>query len=183
MTQSGTFPKVDGDVLYAQDMNLLAQAPRYIKMGSFATVGSIAGNYINLGSVLISGNSLTNPCELQINGYFDEKDIKDGVALRLSGLSNTMTFNIGSGMVSNGPPYFFESSILLGSPFKGCGVMKMWTPVLNQNISLEGNRADTKFVANINTGSPLVILFLGSNISSNMTLSAYSINAFRGATQ
>jgi len=57
MTAEGSFPKVDGDILYASEVNRFARAGGLIAAGSTASAGS-STNFQTIGSVFVSGINL-----------------------------------------------------------------------------------------------------------------------------
>lgn len=123
MTAQNVFPKVDGDILYASEINNF-NSTRFLGAGSSAIflsgVPYVGGTGI-LGSILIPANTIKgNPYEICFSIY-DNATFSPGsdmVYLTISGpLSNHGLIPLDDAFVSS--IGWHEGKFLLGSPFRG----------------------------------------------------------------
>lgn len=187
MTVEGVFPKVDGDVLYASEVNRFARAGRFITISGTPVALSGTG-YQTLGSVLIGAGSLSNPCHINITYWFGRDstgtDQIFSPRIRISGLSSYSSGNIlfsGTNAVSASEG---TCDIMLGSPGSGIIIHKGFGINTNAN-DLFDNAPSTRIsknnIDNFNTGSPVVIFFDAQNAGAgSCTYRNISIQAFRG---
>jgi len=89
MTNSGTFPKIDGDKFYAQDVNLISNQMFIEKSGTVsyttATTLSLISSGLNFGSTAIVSKAYTNAIQNFAYGYD-----KSGFGVTCSGTSGTV---------------------------------------------------------------------------------------------
>lgn len=179
MTAQDTFPKVDGDVLYASEINRFSRAPQFITISNTSGLTLASGtDYQNAGSVLIGVGSLSNPCSLSIFGLcVGYGAAATALKIQFSGLSGNaeVTMNDDSALTD----FFYKGDILLGSPFgNSLAGMKFNYATVDTDAATASYNSN-RFLEGFNPGSPTVILFKQrvSSISGN---SSYSIQAYRG---
>lgn len=156
MANEGEFPKVDGDILYAEDINIIHNNTSYIYTGSSAWLLSGTTIASGLGSVVISTGSMSNP--VHIGGTIIATGDQGNAGISLF---QTSGLNINEGMLVNvvntGGMYHYNA--LLGSPLAG-GI----SIVNNFQGTNTAIRAQTRpNISNINVeDNPLVIAMTGS---------------------
>ncbi len=171
----GIFPKIDGDILYASEVNRFARAGGFLLIGSTSvTVSSGTGPQV-VGSWLIPANILSDPCAIYGQISINKTSTSDSIILRLSG-TNTGDVSIGVG--SNSQPDNFNKAI-----FEGIlpGFIKMQsyrtmvdvsTATSNSTWSIENN--------SFNPGSEFVVFVAGSWASST-SLNKANVQFYRGS--
>lgn len=170
MTAQNVFPKIDGDIQYASEVNRFAQSGKFIAAGSTPTL--ISGTAFQvLGSFVMSG--LSAPVEIDI--FCTTKQLAtDFLTFQLSGLSANATLVAGSNMNTGSATYDFKA--IIGSPF--FGVMNTIVYALNDAASSDTAVNRIKYsngiVNNLDTVSPFV-LFLGGNFTGSTSVYNYMI--------
>jgi len=167
----GTFPKVDGDILYASEVNRFASAGRGFYIGS-GVIGS-ATAYQNLGSVVIGPGSLSNPCLLVVDVMMATNAIK----VQISGLAANNYVEI-SGATSTS--IFMSARATLGSPYPG-RILGIASPDATQ-INAKSNSAllgATSTINHLDTGSTVVVFVKAASDSAG-AVGNYSVQSFRG---
>lgn len=166
----GTFPKVDGDIQFATEVNRFASAGRYVQVGSIAQIASGA-TVQDLGSILISPGSLSNPAQVTID-MSSLKNARDDINLEVSGPGANGTISAGSFIAD---PHF-KGTFTIGSPGSG---------FINLMSFGNGNFQDgvgTSKIASLNdldAGSAVVIKF-SAIASANLAIPSFSVQSFRG---
>ena len=161
MTAEKVFPKSDGDISYASEVNNFALSSKYIGSANFTITGS-ATAFVTIGSFLFGAGSLSNPVFLEIpySEVFTGAGF-GGIKITLSGLSSTNVIT-----ANPGPTYGYVRA-MIGSPMYG------WC-----SIDGAGTGASDGAQTIINhkyTGSPLVLFV---DMTCNTTSGAVTMNMF-----
>jgi hypothetical protein len=180
MAAEGTFPKVDGDVLYASEVNKF-RMNEFIAAGSTITVQSGAGVQ-ELGSVVINKSGLSIPCCLNIYYKTIEnagENARTEFQIMISGANGNSTISCGSRTTSPGADYDHFGTI-------NC-VLNVGTGfyIRHVNDGIAGAFNQTVDTMTWFTGSNIAIRFQARNASSGTTWDAgfsdYFIQMDRGA--
>jgi hypothetical protein len=163
MAAEGVFPKVDGDILYASEVNSFNANGRYIAAGSYLI--SSGTNYFIVGSHLISG--LGNPTSLE---YFFTGSGAIAFSLSISGLAAESKVNVSGLNVSP----VGRIQLLFGSPMVGIG-QAVWNSVSDNKT--QPFSAATNYINNIYPGSPFVIGISGLTNMNGSAVLNYFITA------
>ncbi len=180
MTDEGTFPKIDGDILYGSEVNKFNNAGEFLKIGSTLSVGS-ATIIQTAGSVLIPAGSLSNPCHLQINflNNIGASAITQNI-IGVSGTSGSITLSAGSNI---GRDFRFgRANIFIGSPMSGCGALQVQGGDIQFDVVNGGIfQVDGDLASNIDPSEPLVIFFNLKAVETER-YEYYSIHAIGGTS-
>lgn len=172
MTAEGIFPKNDGDVLYASEVNRLAKAGEYISIGSFAVIGSNASQ-VDAGSIVIPSGTLTNSAGLYMT-FNTTKISADNLYIYVSGASVTGDMAIGANRTN--PLYIFQASI--GNPFAGFFTTHCYTSSATQ--ATDSINYATRDITNLSTDADIVIKFRIAP-SANFQIKSYNLQSFRSS--
>lgn len=168
MAAENEFPKSNGDILYASEVNNFHSAGGLLQAGSFATIGSNASTQ-SIGSVVIGPGSLTNPC--QLNMFLNiTKNSNSTIFVEVSGTTNT-SLECGS----NGANVSMNVSTIIGSPMVGGLFGVIYGNGTNQTSVFysKGN------LSHLHPGSGVVVKFSG-RVTDDLTVNGYNIQSFRG---
>lgn len=169
MANEGEFPKSDGDILYASEVNNFASAGHFIEVGSFATIGSATAEQ-DIGSIVIPANTLTNFSNIRIITTSTTGGDHGFDKVQISGTSANVEVQLGndSAWAAN-----VQYTILatIGSPLNGG--LSMETP--NVNAGFITGAAD--LLSNLDVGSVIVIRFF-SQVDKNYTIDSYFVQSF-----
>ena len=165
----GQFPKSGGAPLYYTEANRFAGG-NVLFMGSSAFIQSGTA-YQTLGSVLISGNMLTNLSN-PFNIYFyvvnRAGNPNNAFRIAVSGTSTNASFQLNDAFIIN-ELFIVQGHIVTGSPFEG----RIW----GHGISAADNtndRTSQAAITNLNLTQNFTIEFLGKT-NGSVAIANYSI--------
>lgn len=168
MTAEGTFPKVDGDILYASEVNKNFKAGQYLLNGSFPyiTPGSLEV-YTSIGSFIVSGQYIPANGVLTMTYITKREPAKySDISIVVSGPGGVGS-SVSERNTPNNPSFSFLK-VIMGSSLSG--------GFINFNIPANGGfsvGSPTELV-NINMGSPFIVEFLGRT-NGSIAITNYSV--------
>lgn len=161
----GTFPKVDGDILYGSEANRLASVSRGLFIGSMIAAGSATGIQ-ETGSIVIGAGSLTNPAFIEINHMLERNQNVSMFGIGISGMSTNATLYLGSG---GGDNMYANTRIICGSPYKGIMTStEHFGGTHGQKLVSTGRIEAGATIQNLDTGSTVVLFFNQSGATGNV---------------
>ena len=110
----GTFPKSDGDILFASESNKFFNAGTFYETGSNFRIISGTG-FTTVGSALIGAGSLGNPAIIDISCWV-QKPASSIMGFEISGAGVNTQITVGS---PSAIPNIARSKIFVGSPMVG----------------------------------------------------------------
>lgn len=177
MAGEGEFPKADGDVLHASEVNEFNNAGLYA-VGSSITINSGTA-YQPIGSVVIAPGSLTNPCyfEIHSNSNGGNCDLKTWI----SGTSSS-NYSI-NGVQSNTNAFQSVTRYIAGSPLSS----NIWSEDMqlsDDNISRDVHAGNIFYISDapfnhLDTGSVVVVKFELRANANFKKLNSYAIRIGR----
>jgi len=156
MVGEGIFPKTDGDILYASEVNRFARSPITFYIGSTTLVNF---DVLNSGSLLIPAGSMSNPCTIYVDCLHVCLGSQDAPRIMLSGLSNNVTCLITS---NAGAPVKTTMNFMaaVGSPGSGWGFMNGFFTTEGDSVPISTRAQYSQHtVANFDPSQPAVLFF------------------------
>ena len=161
MAGSGVFPKIDGDVLYAYDVNQIAKTPQTFTGSNTPWITS--GTALqNIGSIVFNSGTFGNPIKLNMLlnvGNYNQNNLN----ITISGIGGSATISLGSavGGTSNNfnTSYIIHSDMVLGSPLSGLMFADAYQFGKINNSVDNNTKYASNNINNFNTGSSFIILF------------------------
>lgn len=176
MVAEGVFPKINGDILYASEVNRFANAGRLIAVGSgFSAVGTGVSD-IGMGSFVFEAGSFTLPVHLCAT--FNVL-IADSLRIRVSGIGMNMTHVLGSSTIF-ADDKIIKVDALLGSPLNGfIQTTSFPRGYSRQPYSTTDNiESVLTELNNLDLGSPFVLLIQNAEATSGAKMNAYEVYTF-----
>lgn len=175
----GDLPKVNGDILYASEVNRFAGAPQFLFIGSTINVGSQTALQ-NAGSLVIGAGSLSNPAHINMYGSWNVNSAQvTNFRLHISGINRNVTYTMPGSNANAQTLDYFTFDGIIGSPIGGRGMMIGYTSATNGQSPMF--IADTGNLSNFFVGSPVVIFFQFNAAAANTRVDAVSVQLFRSA--
>ena len=170
MANEGQFPKIDGDILYASEVNDFRRANRFFVIGSGVNVESGTG-FQSLGSILIGAGSVSNPCQIIATAFFihDINQVNQ-VTWRISGAQGNQSVTLGSTFLQSTQTL----NAILGSPSQNMVSLRAVAGNGTGNTTTNYTIGSSRF----NTGSSFVIEWLTTSGACSGLI--WSVQAFRG---
>jgi hypothetical protein len=116
MATEGVFPKVDGDVLYASEVNDFASSSHIISIGSKCWITS-GVDLQDLGSVVLTYNQISNPAEIEYNLFGKSASDIVGGEITISGIVAYSAQGINSTLADPCANFETNTKYFVGSPY------------------------------------------------------------------
>lgn len=185
-TAQDIFPKIGGDPLYFSEANRFARAGGFYHTGSTLLISSGGGVQFGivtgkiLGSILISGATLSENSTVLGTIKHTAGDASDSLALVISGLQGNQFVTAGSNITATTRACTFIAH--LGS----INTNYAYLTALNTGVNnVDFSQANAKFGAksfdNFTTGSPFIIAFVNTYNSTGSSQAFWNFQTFRGA--
>jgi hypothetical protein len=169
MANEGEYPKIDGDVLYASEINKVSKLSSFFAAGSIINTGS-STDIREIGSVVIPGGTfIGNYAMVDVYAYNNVAPGAGSVGIGISGIagSGNLDITIDSGHTN--------TKICLSHEPNNCSI------VTDHIRNLTPNTANRAYATGFNTnlGSDLVIFFrLVTNATNPSYFNPYIVHGY-----